>query len=174
MPHSPTLLDVRSVPWSAVGVSALQTFVVYWFAMAGLKLVGRRSFGELGPQDVVLLLLLSEALSAALMVPEAGFWGAIASAATLLATVAVTERIKALRQALDGEAVTIVRDGEALEDVMARYQVDDGDLAKAAREYGVAGPEAFERAVLEGDGSITAVLKPEFRGGARKVETKPF
>lgn len=155
---SHTLFD--PIPWGPVGVSALQTFLIYWFAILGLKLVGRRAFGELGPQDVVLLLLLSEGLNSALVPQGAGFWGGVASALTLLVSVGAVERIRRLREALDGSPVDIVLDGRMLTDAMRRYQVDEADVRKAAREYGVAGPEAFERAVLEGDGSITAVLMP--------------
>ena len=174
MQNYPSIFDLRSIPWGAVGVSALQTFVVYWFAMAGLRLVGRRSIGELGPQDVVLLLLLSEALNAALVVPSAGFWGGLASAAVLLVNLGITERIRPVRRALDGEAVVVLRGGIPLRTVMERYQVDDGDLAKLAREYGVARPEEFEVVVLEGDGSLTGVLKPEHRGARGRAETKSF
>lgn len=155
---SHTLFD--PIPWGAVGVSALQTFLIYWLAVLGLKLVGRRAFGELGPQDIVLLLLLSEGFNSALVPQGAGFWGGVASALTLLVSVGAVERIRPLRMALDGSSVDIVIDGQMLPDAMRRYQVDEADLYKAAREYGVAGPEAFERAVLEGDGSITAVLMP--------------
>lgn len=159
-----------AVPWKAVGISALQTFIVYWLAMLGLRLVGRRAFGELGPQDVVLLLLLSEALNSALVHQEGGFWGGVASAATMLVTVAITERVKFLRALLDDHAVTVVVDGRPLRGAMEKYHVDDSDLEKAAREYGVPGPEAFERAVIEGDGSITGVLKPEYRATPHRVE----
>ncbi len=168
---SGTLFD--PIPWHAVGVSALQTFLIYWFAILGLRLVGRRAFGELGPQDIVLLLLLSEGLNSALVPQGAGFWGGVASALTLLVSVGAVERIRPLREALDGTAVDIVIDGQMLRDAMRRYQVDESDVMKAAREYGVAGPEAFERAVLEGDGSITAVLKTEYtrqhRVGSRSL-----
>lgn len=152
-----------AVPWGPVGVSALQTFVVYWVAMLGLKLVGRRAFGELGPQDVVLLLLLSEGLNQAMVHPGGGFWAGIASALVLLGTVAITERITAVREAIDGRAVEVVRDGRPVDAAMARFRLDLEDLMSAARSYGVAGPEAFERMVLEGDGSLTGVLKPEHR-----------
>lgn len=163
MQRYPSVLDLGAIPWRDVGLAALQTFILYWVTMAGLKLVGRRAFGELGPQDIVLLLLLSEAFSVGLMPQQGGFWASLTSGVTLLTVVAVTERVPLLRRLLDSRPVDVVTRGRERREAMERFYVDAGDLEKLAREYGVPDAGAFERIVIEGDGKLTGVLKPEHR-----------
>ena len=69
----------QAVPWEPVGVSVVQTVVIYWLVLLGVKLVGRRVFGEMGPQDMVILFLIAESCDLGLTNEEAGFWGSVAS-----------------------------------------------------------------------------------------------
>jgi uncharacterized membrane protein YcaP (DUF421 family) len=163
----PTIFD--AVPWPEVGITALQSFVIYWFALTGLKLVGRRAFGEMGPQDLILLLLLSESLNMGLIHNDAGFWGSLASALVLLLTVAIVERVPFLRQRMDDGTIKLVENGRLIKPALKKSLVEEQDLQKAAREYGMPSIKAFETMTLEGDGRITGVLKPEYRPRAGKA-----
>lgn len=46
--------------------TAGQTFVLFWFVLLGLKAIGRRAFGELGPQDLILIVVVAEAMDSGL------------------------------------------------------------------------------------------------------------
>lgn len=68
-----TFLD--PIPWKLVGISAVQSFIVYWVVLLGLRLAGRRVFGELGPHDLILLLLISEATDLGIVTRRQVFGG---------------------------------------------------------------------------------------------------
>jgi uncharacterized membrane protein YcaP (DUF421 family) len=161
------------IPWNEVGLSILQTLTIFWLILLGLKLVGRRVFGELGPQDLIVLLLIAEASDLGLTHQDAGYWGALASILTILTTGALIEHLPLLRHFLEEEGIVLLRSGEPDEQTMKKNLVQREDLEKTARQYGFAELEAFDAMVLESDGKITGVLKPEFRDpdrAARSIE----
>lgn len=155
----PTLFD--PIPWQEVGLTALQSFLIYWMIFWGLKIIGRRTLGELGPSDLILLLILSESTDVGLIHPQAGFWGTVASILVLLFTVAIVERVPALRKAMESRPIILMEQGQIDETKMNHYMVDLEDLDRTARDYGFADRGAFKRMTLEGDGKITGVINPE-------------
>lgn len=169
----PTIFD--SIPLEAVQISILQTFSIYWLLILGLKIVGRRVFGELGPQDFIVLLLIAESTNLGIVHQNGGYWSAIASVLTILAIGAATERITPIRKFLEGSPKIVLKEGEPLQDEMRRSLVQKEDLQSTAREYGFPDFSVFETMVLENDGRLTGVLKPEYRGMAQKIDShKPI
>lgn len=164
-----TLFD--PIPWDAVVHTVIQTFILYWLLLLGLKAVGRRVFGEMGPQDLIILLLIAEACDLGLADEKAGFWGAIASVLTILAVGGVIERIPFIRRFLEDEAVILLKDGKLDKELMRKNLVGEEELDKVAREYGLESYQDFSTLVLEGDGSITGVVRPEIRN-LHKKETQ--
>lgn len=67
------ILDVP--PLRFVLLSIVQTFTLFVAVLLGLKVVGRRVFGEKGPQDLVILVLIAEAASSGLNHQGAGYIG---------------------------------------------------------------------------------------------------
>jgi len=145
------------VPWPDVGLSVLQTATLYVLLLLGLKIVGRRVFAEMGPQDMILLLLVAEACDIGLTPEGAGYWGTIASVLTLLMLVGVTERVKPLRQLTENKPVILFHNGQRLVN-LRKYLIDTDDLDAAVRKYGLSSYMQAETLILEDDGSITAVF----------------
>lgn len=167
----PTIFD--PIPWKAVGLTAIHTFVIYWIVLLGLKLIGRRVFGELGPQDLILLLLISEATDLGLVHQEAGFLGTLTAVLMLLITVGMTEHIPALRRLMENNPIVLKKNGQLLEPMMSKHMVEHGDLDKIAHDYGMPDHTAFDTMILEDDGTITGVLKSELRPPFHHAETSP-
>jgi uncharacterized membrane protein YcaP (DUF421 family) len=147
------------VPWDAVGVSMLQTVVIYWLLLFGLKAVERRVFAEMGPHDLVVLMMIAEAASLGLTVQRAGFWGALGSVLVILLLGAVIERLPQLRGFIANRPVVLYEGGTLQQATLQRYLVDESDLDQVARMYGLPTYKAFECLTLESDGSITGVVR---------------
>lgn len=147
-----------SVPWADVGIAALQTFTLYWIVLIGLRMVGRRVFAELGPQDLILLLLVAESCDLGLTPEDSGYWGTLASVATLLATVAVVERVPALRKLTENKPVLLYEDNR-LQTNLKKYLIEESELDSVARLYGLSSYTQFQTLVLEDDGTITGVVR---------------
>jgi uncharacterized membrane protein YcaP (DUF421 family) len=152
-----------AIPWEAVGHTVIQTFTLYWLLLLGLKLVGRRVFGEMGPQDLIILLLIAESCDLGLADEKAGYWGTVASVLTILVVGGIVERVPPIRKFLEDKCVVLFRNGQLDKRLMDKNLVEEEELEKAAREYGLDSYRDFTSLMLEGDGSITGIVKPEAR-----------
>ena len=145
------------IPWKMVGLTVIQTFSIYVFVLCGLKIVGRRVFAEMGPQDLILLFLVAEACDVGLTPEEAGYWGTLASVITLLGIVGITERIEFLRKVIENKPVVLFHQGRLLVK-LDKYLINEDELDRAVRKYGFASYRDAEMLILEDDGNISAVL----------------
>lgn len=157
------------VPWKAVGHSVLQTATLYILVMAGLRLVGRRVFGQKSPQDLIVLLLIAESCDLGLTEESAGYWGTLASVVTLLFLVYINDHIPFLASLTNPAPLPLMKGGRLLRETMRQNGVEESDLDGAARQYGLASYKDFSDIMLESSGDITGVArKAEHRNAGGK------
>ena len=147
-------------PLQFILLSILQTVTLFAIILLGLKIVGRRVFGENGPQDLVILVLIGEASNLGLSHQEAGYWGSVASVMCILLLGFLCEKVKFIRRFLEGRPIYLYERGALNKTLMEQHMVDEADLDLAAREYGLASYHDFSTMVLEGDGAVTGVVQP--------------
>ena len=149
-----------SAPWWHFVVRAL---LVYVGLLLLIRLSGKRTVGEFTPFDLVVVLLLAEAMQGAMTAGDTSLSGAMILAVTLIAlnyaVGALSARSKLVDRLTEGESVTLVRDGKVLRDALLRNNVPKSDIEEAAREQGVASLRKVELATLEANGHITIVPK---------------
>jgi uncharacterized membrane protein YcaP (DUF421 family) len=123
------------------------------------------------PFDLVVLLLVSEAVQNALIGGDMSTTGGLIAAGALIGTnyglAAASERVTWLRNMLEGGPTVLVRDGKFLKENMLREGLDEDEVLMAIREHGVEDVEGVQLAVLETDGTIS-VVPTEGRPQARK------
>lgn len=142
-------------------VIVLRTTIVYIAFLFGLRLLGTRALGQATMIDLVLLLLVSNAVQNAMVGPDTSVDGGIVSALTLLAlntgVAYLSEHSIEFRRLLGGEPVVLARDGHVVVQTCARVRIDSEELEAAVREHGMADLKQVRLAVLEIDGSISIV-----------------
>lgn len=82
-----------------------RSLVVYAAVLVGLRLGGRRELGQLTPFDLVVILLVANAVQNAMVGADTTLRGGLVSAATLLAANAIVVRLRLRRmcsEAVDG------------------------------------------------------------------------
>lgn len=147
-----------AVPWWELIVRAL---VVYVFLLALLRITGKRQVGQLAPFDLVLLLVLSNAVQNSMNAGDNSLVGGLISAATLvglnfLVSVA-TFRSKKAEDLIEGRPQVLIHNGILFEDVMARAQLTHHELNAALRRAGCSSIEEVHSAVLENNGVISVL-----------------
>lgn len=142
----------------ALLLSILQTASIFILVLAGLKLVGRRIFGEKSPQDLVLLVLIAESSNLGLTDQRAGYWGTVASVITILFMGWLCERIPPLRRLIEAKSIILFREGRLDRKTLEKHMLDETDLDAVAHEYGLSNYREFSKVILEGDGQITGIL----------------
>src|SRR6478735_5308324 len=102
----------------------LRSGVVYAFLLVLLRLTGKRQIGQLAPFDLVLLLVLSNAVQNSMNGGDNSLVGGLISAATLIAVNLVvgvaTFRSKKLEALIEGRPEILIHNGRLYEDALNR------------------------------------------------------
>ena len=156
------LADVFSHPDVRGGlIIAAKTSIIYLFLVAGLRLLGKRELGQMNIYDLVLLIVIANAVQNAMVGSDNSLGGGIIAATTLLvfnrAFAVVMERSPKLEKFMVGEPTLIVNDGQILTDKMRREGVTRDQLMAALREHGMNKVDEAHMCVLEVDGTISVV-----------------
>lgn len=139
----------------------LRTAAVYLVILIGLRLAGKREMGQMTVFDLVVLLLISNAVQNAMVGPDTSLVGGILAAVVLLVINALVARLRLkwprLRHWIEGTPTLLALHGESIPEHLRREGVDEETLLAALREHGVADLKSVEMVVLETDGSISVV-----------------
>jgi uncharacterized membrane protein YcaP (DUF421 family) len=152
----------------AIETPALQILircvVVYLFVLVGLRLTGKREVGQMTPFDLVLILLIANAVQNAMVGPDTSLTAGLIAAAVLLALNFLfgrfVQRSRPLARLVKGHATLLVNRGVLLDTHLQKEGISREDLMAALREHDVASLDDVRLAVLEVDGTIS-VLKNE-------------
>lgn len=151
----------------------LRTTAIYLAILIGLRLAGKRELGQMTVFDLVVLLLIANAVQNAMVGPDTSLFGGLVAAVVLLVLNAVVARLRlrwpVLRRLVEGSPTLLVLRGEVIGDHVRREGLDQDTLEAALREHGVADLRDVEMAVLEIDGSISVVPV----GGTTKHVKRP-
>ena len=145
-----------SVPWWELVIRAV---IIYVFLIVILRLTGKRQIGQLAPFDLVLLLVLSNAVQNAMNGGDNSVLAGIISASTLIAlnyaTGVLTYKNKRAGDLIEGRPELLVHNGVLYRDILEKQQLTLHDLNSALRAAGCAGVEDVHFAFLETNGHIT-------------------
>jgi uncharacterized membrane protein YcaP (DUF421 family) len=151
-----------SVPWWELIIRAV---FVYVLLIGLLRISGKRQIGQLAPFDLVLLLVLSNAVQNAMNGGDNSVTAGVISAATLIGLNFVagymTYRSKLLERLVEGQPEVLIHNGTLFEKVMARAQITHHELNAALRQSGCLTVGEVQTAILENNGSITVTRRAE-------------
>jgi uncharacterized membrane protein YcaP (DUF421 family) len=120
----------------------LRGIVVFIFLFVLVRVMGRRELSSLEPFDLILLIILGDAVQQGLTQDDYSLTGAMLAVGTIAILQVLTSwlnfRVPRLRPILDGEPIVIVQDGQPIERNLRRERLTHDDLAEAARQEGIA------------------------------------
>jgi uncharacterized membrane protein YcaP (DUF421 family) len=152
------MFDMQHPWWEFI----FRASVVYLVLLAMVRLTGKRTVGQFTPFDLIVVLLLSEAVSGSINGQDESLPGGLIAAATLLVLDVglawASSRSKKFDGVLSGDPVLIGRDGVIYKDVLRRERVPESDMHKALREADCE-VEDMRMAILEADGNINIMKK---------------
>jgi uncharacterized membrane protein YcaP (DUF421 family) len=148
------------LPSDLVGV-VLRTVVVYLFLIVVLRLAGKREMGQLSVLELVLVLVIANAVQNSMVGSNVSIWAGLVAVLALIATDrvlrAATGRSPRLMRAMEGEATLLIREGRTFPEAMRREGIDDEELGRALREHGFMDASEVRQAILEVDGTISVI-----------------
>jgi uncharacterized membrane protein YcaP (DUF421 family) len=130
-----------------------------------MRVIGRRELSSLEPFDLILLVVLGDAVQQGLTQDDYSLTGALLAIGTIamlqLFVSYANFRFPRLRPLLDGEPIIVVRDGEPIERNMRRERVTLDDLTSAMRQQNIATLDDVAWAVMETSGAISFIKKTD-------------
>ncbi|MES2500656.1 MAG: YetF domain-containing protein [Pseudomonadota bacterium] len=149
------MLDI-SVPWWELVVRGI---VVYVFLILLLRITGKRQIGQLSPFDLVLLLILSNAVQNSMNAGDDSLIGGLIVATTLVAVNyligLIAFKSKKLEVILEGRPQVIIHHGKLFEDVMDEAKLTRNELDSTLRQSGYFEIKDVRLAILENNGTVT-------------------
>lgn len=149
-----------SAPWWHF---VLRACAIYLLVMVLVRASGKRAVGQFTPFDLVLLILIGNAVQNGINGGDNSLTGAAIMASTLIAlnygVAWVTSRSRKVEKFVEGEPVVLARNGVLFEGVLRRELVSHDDFREALRMSGVEHVSEVELALLETSGSISVVRK---------------
>jgi len=138
-----------------------RTFIIYAVLVLALRLAGKRELGQMTPFDLVVLLLISNAVQNAMVGSDVSLTGGLIAAGVLISAnygvAAARERVTWFREAVEGTPSVIVSNGKLIAQNMRREGLEEEEVMMALREHGIDKLEEVRLAVIETDGSISVM-----------------
>ncbi|HRO62639.1 YetF domain-containing protein [Thermomonas sp.] len=154
-----TLLQL-SAPW---WIFVLRAGVIYLLVMLLVRASGKRAIGQMTPLDLVLLILIGNAVQNGINGGDNSITGAVIMATTLIvlnyAVAFAMSRSRRVERLVEGAPVVLARDGKVFAQVLRRELVSERDFQEALRMGNVTRLEEVGLALLETNGHITVIAR---------------
>ena len=156
---------VFDIPAMRVLEIVVRVVIIYAACMILLRVSGRREMSELGPMDLLAMLLLSETVSPALTAGDDSVTGGLIAGTTLMllcvGTSVLVFKSRRAERVLQGAAAVLIVDGAVRPAILRRYRISNDALQTALHQHGVLSVAEVARGFIEPDGEITIVKRKD-------------
>lgn len=141
----------------------LRAVAMFVFLFVLTRIIGKRELGSLQPFDLLLLIILGDALQQGMTQDDYSITGAVlivgtfASLQVLLSWMSF--RFPRTRPILEGEPIIVIQNGEPIARNLRRERLTVDDLTEGARRQGIAHLADVHFAILETDGTLSFLQK---------------
>jgi len=137
--------------------------IVYFFLILLLRVTGKRQIGQMSPFDLVLLLVLSNAVQNSMNGGDNSVTAGLILALTLVlsnwAVGKFSSSSKYMEKLIAGEPLILFHNGKISEGTLKVAQVTRQELLAAVHKAGYADLDSIRAAILENDGTISVIPK---------------
>lgn len=136
---------------------------LYLFVIFVMRVIGRRELSSMTPFDLVLLIVLGDAIQQGLTQDDYSVTGAVIAVAAIATMQVLTSylsfRSKRVRKVMEGDPLVIVDRGEVVRDNLVRERMTVDEVAEEARQQQISSLDEVEWAILESNGQISFIKK---------------
>lgn len=140
---------------------ALRSVSVYIFMLVAIRLTGKKELSQLNTTDVVLILLISNAVQNAMVGSDTSLQGGLAAAAVLFILNYILKKFlfksQKLRDLIYDKPEILIHDGKMDFKMLSKLGITNEELQEAMREHGVDRYKDVKLAMLEVDGNISII-----------------
>ena|SRR5688572_4400941 len=141
--------------------TVLRVVIVYVFVLVGLRLLGKREFGELSPAELVMLMLIPDIVAPAITGDDFSLTTGVLAVSTVMVLVLVTSMLvhmnRRLENTVHAKPAVLVSDGVVYSETLNLERVSAEEVLAAARQNGVETLAGVKWGILQSDGRIAIV-----------------
>lgn len=141
----------------------MRGIIVYVFLLVLLRTTGKRQVGQLAPFDLVLLLVLSNAVQNSMNGGDNSITAGVLLSVTLVGLNGLigwaTWKSKRIEALVEGRPQLIIHNGVVYQDVIDKARLTHHEIEAALRASGCGSIADVQFAVLENNGQITVRVK---------------
>jgi uncharacterized membrane protein YcaP (DUF421 family) len=142
---------------------AIRAVLLYCFMLFVMRVIGRRELSTLGPVDLVLLIVLGDAIQQGLTQDDYSVTGALIAISTIAAMQVLTSFLSfhsgRLRRVLQGHPIVVIQDGKLLAANLRRQRMTPDELAEQMRLQQIAAFDEVAWAIVESNGQVSFIKK---------------
>ncbi|HEY3069101.1 MAG TPA: YetF domain-containing protein [Gaiellaceae bacterium] len=158
----------------SVGEKVLRSILIYTFLVVALRIVGKRELGQTNTLDLVVLLLVANAVQNGIIGNDVSVTGAFIGAAVLFGINETLNRITYqfpwAERAVEGEPAKLIENGRPLSRALLRAGISLTELLAIARRQGFPDLGSVQTAILETNGVVSMFRKGESPGELHPAE----
>ena len=140
---------------------ALRSIAVYLFMLVAIRLTGKKELSQLNTTDVVLILLISNAVQNAMVGANTSLSsGLVAAGVLFIANYAIKKLMfknKNIRNLLYEQPEILIHNGVLNLEALNQLGISNDELEEAMREHGIDKFADVKLAMLEIDGNISII-----------------
>ncbi|HST26451.1 MAG TPA: YetF domain-containing protein [Gaiellaceae bacterium] len=149
----------------SVAEKVLRSILIYAFLVVALRVVGKRELGQANTLDLVVLLLVANAVQNGIIGNDNSVTGALIGAVTLFvvneALNRTTYAFPWVERVVEGNSTVLIQSGRPMNKALFRAGISLPDLRAIARRQGFDDLGKVHTAILETNGVISMFSKDE-------------
>lgn len=146
------------VSWFEPVIRGVAIYVIIFFLV---RFMGKKQLAKFTPFDLVLLMIISEAIQNGISGDDHSITGSLISVSVIIAINMlfniILSKFPAVEKLIDGQPVVIILNGKMFKKVLKEQKITEAEVFEALREHEVMNPEDVKCAILEKDGNISVI-----------------
>lgn len=143
----------------------VRSICVYFFMVIALRIFGKKELSQLNASDIVLILLISNAVQNAMVGSNVSLEGGMLAAFSLFLINYIFKRVmlksKFIKDLIQEKPEILIHDGKIEFKTLSKLGITSDELDEVIREHGVENYKHVKLAMLEINGSISIISGDE-------------
>ena len=150
-----------------MAITMIRTIILYTLVVICLRIMGKRQIGELQPSELVVAIMVSDLATIPMQDTEIPIVTGIIPIFTLVIMEVylsyISTKSKKFSHFVCGTPSIVIKDGEIVDEEMKKLRFSRDDLLEELRISGCFDITQVEYAILETNGGLGLIMKPEHR-----------
>lgn len=139
----------------------LRSAAVYFFMIIAIRVFGKKKLSQLNTADIILILLISNAVQNAMVGSNSSLEGGLVAALVLFVINFILKKLmynfESVTNFIQDKPIILIHEGTIDFKALAKLEISSNEINEVIREHGVENTNDVKLAMLEVDGNISII-----------------